>query len=454
MIRYFFERVIRMERQEFDEIILKNAESFFDYFRLACIAVRNEKVAETSAFLEKTFEKLGAKKVEQWREEGANPVVFAEFSGKSKETILFYNHYDVQPPEPVEEWNSDPFEPTIEDERLIVRGACDDKGELVMRLALLKYFNEHGGLPVNVKFFVEGEEEVGSPNVEKYIQAHLDELKCDACIWEGGQKDANERFEIVVGLKGIVAFEAEVKTSNGDLHSSKSCYAPNAAVRLTKGLASLFDDSGKILVEGLNLTEDSLDRTERALVKKMRCNQKELKENDGIIEDLITDDVSSAIVCEPSLSINGLSAGYEADGIKTIIPGFAKAKLDCRLAPCQDPEESFEKIQAQLEKNGYPDIRLTYLTGQPGYRSDVHSPFVKMVLKQAEEIFGADGTSYVLNSPIAGPAYAFGRNLKVPIAGFGIGYPGQKMHAPNENIRLSDFCDAAWYLKCLLEKYR
>lgn len=271
---------------------------------------------------------------------------------------------------------------------------------------------------------------------------------------KGGQKDANERFEIVGGLKGIVAFEAEVKTSNGDLHSSKSCYAPNAAVRLTKGLASLFDDSGKILVEGLNLTEDSLDRTERALVKKMRCNQKELKENDGIIEDLITDDVSSALVCEPSLSINGLSAGYEADGIKTIIPGLAKAKLDCRLAPCQDPEESFEKIQAQLEKNGYPDIRLTYLTGQPGYRSDVHSPFVKMVLKQAEEIFGADGTSYVLNSPIAGPAYAFGRNLKVPIAGFGIGYPGQKMHAPNENIRLSDFCDAAWYLKCLLEKYR
>ena len=186
----------------------------------------------------------------------------------------------------------------------------------------------------------------------------------------------------------------------------------------------------------------------------MRCNQKELKENDGIIEDLITDDVSSALVCEPSLSINGLSAGYEADGIKTIIPGFAKAKLDCRLAPGQDPEESFEKIQAQLEKNGYPDIRLTYLTGQPGYRSDVHSPFVKMVLKQAEEIFGADGTSYVLNSPIAGPAYAFGRNLKVPIAGFGIGYLGQKMHAPNENIRLSDFCDAAWYLKCLLEKYR
>lgn len=421
MIRYFFERVRRMERQEFDEIILKNAESFFDYFRLACIAVRNEEVAETSAFLEKTFEELGAKKFEQCREEGANPVVFAEFSGKSKETILFYNHYDVQPPEPVEEWNSDPFEPTIEDERLIVRGACDDKGELVMRLALLKYFNEHGGLPVNVKFFVEGEEEVGSPNVEKYIQAHLDELKCDACIWEGGQKDANERFEIVGGLKGIVAFEAEVKTSNGDLHSSKSCYAPNAAVRLTKGLASLFDDSGKILVEGLNLTEDSLDRTERALVKKMRCNQKELKENDGI---------------------------------KTIIPGFAKAKLDCRLAPCQDPEESFEKIQAQLEKNGYPDIRLTYLTGQTGYRSDVHSPFVKMVLKQAEEIFGADGTSYVLNSPIAGPAYAFGRNLKVPIAGFGIGYPGQKMHAPNENIRLSDFCDAAWYLKCLLEKYR
>ena len=444
--------MIVLNRREFESIILKNAEDFFDYFRLPCIAVRAEKSVETSSWLADVFESLGALRVEKWTEQGGSPVVFAEFAGRSDRTVLFYNHYDVQPPEPLEEWETDPFEPVVRDGRLIARGACDDKGELVLRLALVKYFQEHGGLPLGLKFFVEGEEEVGSPHVREAVESHIADLKCDACIWEGGSRDANGRFEIVGGLKGIAAFDASVRTASGDLHSSKSCYAPNAAVRLVQGLSSLFDSSGRLACGKCSASVRNLNSAEEKFVEKMDVNVRRLAEDDGIIGELITDDVEKALVNEPSLSINGLSAGYEGEGVKTIIPCVARAKLDCRLAPSQDPASVFEALRSQLAENGYPDIKLTYVVGQPGYRADVSSEFVREAIEVAREVFGNDGMSYVLNSPIAGPAYVFGRTLTVPLLGFGIGYPGQKMHAPNENIRLDDFCSAGWYLLKLLER--
>lgn len=444
--------MIALNRREFENIILKNAEDFLDYFHFPCIAAIGEKSVETSSWLADVFASLGARRVEKWTKQGGSPVVFSEFAGRSDRTVLFYNHYDVQPPEPLEEWKTDPFEPVVRDGRLIARGACDDKGELVLRLALVKYFQEHGGLPVGLKFFVEGEEEVGSPHVRAAVEEHVSDLKCDACIWEGGARDANGRFEIVGGLKGIAAFEASVKTASGDLHSSKSCYAPNAAVRLVQGLSSLFDSSGRLSCGKCSALVQNLTPTEEKFVEGMDVDERKLREDDGIIGSLITDDVADALVNEPSLSINGLSAGYEGDGVKTIIPCVASAKLDCRLSPSQDPASVFEAIRSQLVENGYPDIRLTYVVGQPGYRADVSSEFVRAALGVAQEVFGDDGVSYVLNSPIAGPAYAFGRTLAVPLLGFGIGYPGQKMHAPNENIRLADFCAAGWYMLKLLER--
>lgn len=220
------------ERQAIEQYALEHWADFKEYLEHPSISAQNTGIQETSDYLVRTFRELGANNVEKWDDQGGNPVVFAEFKGQSNRTVLFYNHYDVQPPEPLTEWQSDPFKPTVKGDHLVARGVCDDKGELMARLGVVKYFNEHGGLPMNLKFFVEGEEETGSQHVEKYVDAHQDQLKADACIWEGGGKNSADHFEVVAGVRGIVSFDVHVKTADADVHSSLASYVPNAAWRL------------------------------------------------------------------------------------------------------------------------------------------------------------------------------------------------------------------------------
>ncbi len=228
-----------MNQTEVEQYALATLPSLYQYLKLPSISAQNQGITETADWLINQFSKLGAKRVEKWHDQGGNPIVFAEFEGQVDRTVLFYNHYDVQPPEPVAEWQTDPFEPTVRDGKLFARGTCDDKGELMSRLTLIKYFQEHGGLPVNLKFFVEGEEEIGSPHVDQSVIAHATDLAADVCIWEGGGKDEEENFQVTCGLKGIVSFDLHVQTAAVDLHSSLASYADNAAWRLVQALASL-----------------------------------------------------------------------------------------------------------------------------------------------------------------------------------------------------------------------
>lgn len=429
-------------------------QDFSDLWRFKTIAAQGIGINETSDWIFDQFKKLGAANVEKWTDQGGNPVIFAEFNGNSDKTVLFYNHYDTQPAEPLDQWDSDPFEPTVKDDTIFVRGASDDKGELLFRLVLLQYYQNHGGLPVNVKFYVEGEEEIGSSHVIKYTQAHKDQLQADAVIWEGGAKNASGKLSINGGLRGISCVELSVATANADLHSSKASYAESAPWRLTKALASLRDDnSGKILIDGIYDDVDQLSPEEKKLIDALDFDAEQVKKAEGLTRPLLTDHPKEALANEPTITIEGITSGYQQEGVKTIVPRFASAKLDFRLAPNQDPTRIPDLVRQQLAKNGFGDIKVKYVVGQPGYRSDVNHPFVKLVNQQAAQVYGADGYQYIPNTFGAGPAYAFGRLLKLPVLSFGIGNANSHVHGANENIRLGDATQAVELLDHVLKSF-
>lgn len=432
---------------------LNHWQDFSDLLRFKTIAAQDIGIQETSDWIVKQFQKLGADQVEKWTDQGGNPVVFANFRGKGDKTVLFYNHYDTQPAEPLDQWDTDPFEPTVKDDTLFARGVNDDKGELIFRLTLLQYYQEHGGLPVNVKFYVEGEEEIGSSHVIKYTEAHRQELQADAVVWEGGAKNSAGQLAITGGLKGIACVELSVTTANADLHSSKAAYAESAPWRLTKALASLRDDTtGQIKIAGLYDDVTPLTPEETTFVEQLNFDPAQVAKAEGLTRPLLTEAPKKALENEPTINIEGITAGYQEAGVKTVLPRLATAKLDFRLAPSQEPTRIPELVRQQLTANGFPDVKVEYLVGQPGFRSDVQHPFVKLVNATAKQIYGDDGVEYVLNSAGAGPAYAFGRLLELPVLGFGIGNANSRAHGANENVKLSDAAQAVTLLDKVLRQ--
>lgn len=434
-----------------EKYALEHINDYADLIKFKSISAQNLELPETANYLAQIFSELGAACVKKLGAKTA-PIVFAEFNGNDPtKTILFYHHYDVQPPEPLEKWDSEPFEPTIHEGKLFARGASDNKGELIARLLLVKYFQAHGGLPVNVKFFVEGQEEIGSPQIEEIVTQNKALLKADVCIWEGGGKNNSDNYQIVGGMRGISVFDVEVRTADVDLHSSLASYAENAAWRLIRGLATLRDDQGHVLVEGFYDDIEPLSDQEIKAVKNSDFDLEKAKKRAGL-RKTISQDPKFELVNQPTLTINGLDAGYQGSGIKTVIPHLAKAKLDCRLSPSQDPEKIATLIQAHFNKHGFADLKVHYRLGELGFRSEMNDPFVALVLKEATKIYGKD-TKYLPNSAGGGPAEIFGKTLKLPILAFGVTYAGSQVHSPNEHIRLADFGQGTQLLGEILTVY-
>ncbi|WP_295730620.1 M20/M25/M40 family metallo-hydrolase [uncultured Limosilactobacillus sp.] len=438
------------ERRAVEQYALDHWTDFKEYLEHPSISAQNTGIQETSDYLVQTFKDLGATNVEKWKDQGGNPVVFAEFKGTADRTVLFYNHYDVQPPEPLTEWRSDPFKPTVNGNHLVARGVCDDKGELMARLGVVKYFQEHDGLPVNLKFFVEGEEETGSQHVEQYVKAHKNQLNADACIWEGGGKNSADHFEVIAGVRGIVSFDIKVKTADADIHSSLANYVPNAAWRLVEGLGSLRDPkNGRITVGGFYDDISPLTTGEKAAVKQMDFAQSTVKEAYGLKQPLITNHPREEIVNGTTLTINGLSSGYEGKGVKTIVPREARAKLDCRLAPNQAPKDIMDKLKQQLKANGYGDFEVKLNVAEDAWRTPMDDPFVQAALQTARVVYGPT-TKYVPNTAGGGPVRPFGELLGLPVVMVGVHYAKSGPHAPNEHLRLSDYAEGSYYLVKLL----
>ena len=385
--------------------------------------------------------------------DGGPPVVFAEDRGAGVDapTVLFYNHYDVQPAEPFDLWKSDPWTLTIDGDVVVARGVSDDKGHISCRLMALDALRAQNGgaLPVNVKWVIEGEEEVSSVHLPAWVEANAAILDADVCVWEFGGVDEGGHPEIVCGLRGIACFELHARTIAYDAHSGVGgSLLPNAAWRLVQALNTLKDKDDHILIPGhydaVRPATDGDMRLFAALPNTARTEAYLKREFaiDHFLGDATGVEYERRQVFEPTITINGLQSGYQGEGSKTVLPARAMAKLDCRLVPDQDPLVLRDALRAYLDAGGYSDVEVVYLGGQRPARVDPRDPMVQLALETAKDVYAESPSLYPMVG-VSGPFYPFAVTLKMPIVTIGCGYPGARVHSPNENLRLTDLVRGA-----------
>lgn len=389
---------------------------------------------------------------------GGAPVVFAERNGRSQKTLLIYNHYDVQPPEPLELWESPPFEPTLKEDKLYARGVSDDKGHLVSRLfALDALLDIDGELPCNVKFVIEGEEEISSLHLKDFVLSHADKLKADACIWEFGSVDHREVPIQYLGMRGICYVELSVETAKIDVHSGTGgSIFPNAAWRLVWALSTLKGEDERIRLPGHYDTVKLPSERDRMLFEALPEVAEEYKTRYGVEHFVrgLTDgvDLRIAEVFEPTCTICGLTSGYQGEGSKTVLPARASAKVDFRLVPDQTPEQVLQSLRTHLDKEGFTDVQIKFLGGEKPARTDPDDPFVKLVVETARPVYGQPMQIMPMSGG-SGPNHAFVHFLNLPVVTAGIAYPGTQGHAPNENIRLDLYLKGAMHIVRIMKEF-
>ncbi|MDO8615759.1 MAG: M20/M25/M40 family metallo-hydrolase [Dehalococcoidia bacterium] len=447
-------------------------QSLIDLCRLPTVSAQKRAIAETAEHVAALLRALGfetqvlPKPVlsEAEGREGAqtggrpsgHPVVYAEARGASPRTLLFYDHYDVQPAEPLDLWSSPPFEPALRDGKLYGRGVSDNKGNIAARLAAIRAWREvRGELPCAIKFCIEGDEEIGSPQMEEFVAEHRELLAADACIWEGGGVTWEGLPQVVLGVKGLLYVQLEVGTVNRDAHSSYGTVLPNAAWRLAWALSTIKGPDERILIDGFFDAVRPPTPEERAAIEAMPREDAETLASFGIKEALLGVrgvDYIARHLFEPTATIDGLSSGYEGEGPKTVLPARAMAKMDFRLVPDQDPHDVLAKLRAHLDRHGFADVRVTDLGGEHPARTPVTDPFVRVMRDAIREAYGAEAV-IVPAMAGTGPLYPFIQTLGLPTADCGIGYPDAHIHAPDENIRIEDFRRGTKAIAALLGRF-
>ncbi|TAK32145.1 MAG: M20/M25/M40 family metallo-hydrolase [Chloroflexota bacterium] len=422
--------------------------------RLPTVSARGEALPETAQTVASMLRDLGFSVQLIPTSTGRALVVVGALRGASDFTLLFYNHYDVQPPEPLDLWTSPPFEPEVRDGRLYGRGVNDDKGELCARIAAIRaLLNTGRHLPISVKFCIEGEEEIGSPGLDKFVREHKDLLAADACIWEGASVNWHGEPMITLGVKGILYVELEARGPNRDVHSSMATVVPNPAWRLVWALSTLKNQAEEITIEGFYDQVRTPLPLEVSAAHRLPDESGELRQSLGLqqlVLGLSGTEARERDLFAPTCNICGLSAGYEGPGAKTVLPAVARAKLDFRLVPDQRPEDILAKLRRHLDSHGFSDITVIPVDmGENPARTPIDAPFVNIVAQAAREAYGVEPllTPTMIGS---GPMYSFTDFLGLPTASAGIGYPDARIHSPNENLRLSDLAAGIKHLATIV----
>lgn len=387
------------------------------------------------------------------------PIVYGEVKSKANpngKTILFYNHYDVQPEEPLELWKADPFSGKVEGNYIFGRGSSDDKGELITRIKAVEYFlKKTGDVPCNVKFIVEGEEEIGSLHVEKYLTKYRHKLTCDGVIWEFGYIDERDRPIISLGMKGLLYVELLSKGPSRDAHSSLAVLIENPAWRLVRALNTMRDNNGKILIRGWYKDVREFTPEELSLIANEPFDEEEFKKEYGIdkfVNNATGIEARKAFVGMSTCNIAGLLSGYTGEGAKTILPAEAKVKIDFRLVPDMIPEKQFELVKNHLKENGFEDdIDIKLIHGEAAVRMPSNHSFIKQVEESAKETFGSAIIS--ISSAGTGPMHSFAKVLGAPCVSIGSTYIYAKIHSPNEFARIDLLNKTTKCIGAILEKF-
>jgi acetylornithine deacetylase/succinyl-diaminopimelate desuccinylase-like protein len=375
-----------------------------------------------------------------------NPLVYAEWlDAPGKPTLLFYGHYDVQPADPLEEWKSPPFEPTLRGDDLFARGASDDKGQVYILIKAVEGFLKTSGrLPVNVKFLIEGEEEVGGEHISAYVAGKPARIKADAAVVSDTEMFAPGLPTLCIGLRGIVYLELEAQGAGHDLHSgSYGGAAPNPIQAIAEILCALKDRDGHILIPGFCDRVRPPSREEREAWARLPFNEEEYKRKEMEVTELVGEPevpLFERLWARPTLEVHGIRGGFVGEGAKTVIPARATAKISMRLVADQTPEEALAQFKAAVAKacpRGVT-VQVRPIHGAAPSLVDPNNPFIKASAEAMSEVFGKE-TVYIRaggSIPIVG---LFDQYLGMPSVLMGFGLPDDNLHAPNEKFHLPNF---------------
>jgi len=386
----------------------------------------------------------GMQNVKLFETEG-NPIVYGDWlQAPGKPTILFYGHYDVQPVDPVDLWTTPPFEATERDGELYARGAADDKGQVFMHIKAVEAFlKQAGSLPVNMKFFVEGEEEVGSAHLDDFVRAHKQELAADVVVISDSPMFDRGVPSICYGLRGLAYFQIDVRGTKTDLHSGSFGGAvANPAFVLAQMLAQMKDRGGHIKIPGFYDDVRELSEAERAEWKKLPFNETKYRKELGAPKLFGESGFTTLerVWARPTFEVNGLLSGFTGEGAKTVLPATAMAKVSMRLVPDQHPEKIAKQFQDYMSKVAPKtvEVKVTRMHGGKPWMAEFDNKFVRAAGRAIEKgfgkqpVFNREGGSIPVVS-------TFQEELGVPSVLFGVGLPDENAHAPDERLDLGNF---------------
>ncbi len=408
--------------------------------RQPSVSAKNEGIEECAKLVQKLLKKSGIKSEILRLKKGVAPIVYGEIKSKQNpsKTLMFYNHYDVQPAEPFDLWDDTPFSGRRKGNKIFGRGATDDKGELITRIkAVDAYLKSTGDVPCNIKFVIEGEEETGSAHIEDYLKKYKKKFSSDGVIWEFGYVDAKNRPIIGLGMKGLLFVELSVNESIRDAHSSLAVLIKNPAWRLIEAVKTLRDSEGKILIKDWYKEVTPLSKKDLELIKNEPFDEKTFKKEFGVTSFVGNKkgiEAKKALVGNATCNIAGFVSGYTGDGAKTVLPGKALVKIDFRLIPKMDPKKQVARLKKHLKSKGFADIGIKVYHGEAAARTNSSEPFVSQVKNAADKSYGKS----ILNVSNAGtgPMYPFVDILKAPCISIGSTYMFSRIHSPNEFARI------------------
>ena len=435
------------------DTFLRNAQSrqldeLSDWLRIPSVSTLSQHQADVeraAGWLSQKMTAIGLQNVEVIQS-GGHPIVYGDWlhAADDAPTVLIYGHYDVQPVDPLELWTSPPFEPTVRGENLFARGASDDKGQVFAHVAAVEaLLATSGALPVNVKFLVEGEEEVGSPALTTFLPAETEKLAADVCLISDTHILSPEQPMIIYGLRGVWAGEISVRGPSQDLHSGMfggAVHNPNQA--LCALLAQLHDSAGRITVPGFYDDVETLTEKERTALAQVPYDESVLLQETGVPaawgEDGFT--VTERIGARPTLEINGMWGGFIGDGFKTVIPAEAHAKVSCRLVPDQESSAIGPMIEQFLRQIAPPTVEVTVNTLQhaPATVVPLDVPEMQAAASAYTRVFGTEPVFSREGGSIP-IATIVQETLGIPILFMGFGLPDDNLHAPNEKLHLPNF---------------
>jgi acetylornithine deacetylase/succinyl-diaminopimelate desuccinylase-like protein len=426
----------------------RHIDEWIDFVRIPSISAKSEHRDDTRRAAEWLVERMLAAGLEtaELHPTVGHPIVIGEWrAAPGAPTLLVYGHYDVQPPEPLDEWTSPPFEPEIRDGRLYGRGTTDDKGQVYLHLkAVESHIATHGRLPVNVIFVVEGEEEVGSPNLPSFLVQNRERLACDAVVISDTSMFAPGLPSITIGLRGLAYMEVHVRGSRSDLHSGEYGGAVrNPANALARIIAALHDDQGRITIPGFYDGVQELTERERDSIRQLPFDEEHMRSEVGspalaggergrsVLERLWT---------RPTLDVNGLLSGYTGEGAKTVLPGRAMAKISMRLVPgqdYQDIERKFAEHVQSLAPEGV-EARVEALHGGPPWYAEPKGAIFDAASEALAEAFGREPV-FTRGGGSIPIVQHFEQTFGVPVVLIGFGLPGDNLHAPDESMSVENY---------------